>query len=159
MTALQKANLISVHIRLTGRIEQRRSKVAIERLSWRIGEGSAELRASGAVVAKSTLINLPVALKFGRVENRRRWLARRMGLSLFLRYMGLAGPVTDLAGDARHKAVSIIAIALRIGGERMDVGCMALNTTGTSGTSKVRRAILIARAVDPLMPLGPVAYG
>ena len=110
-------------------------------------------------MAKSAQVDLPIAIKFGRVENGWSCPLRRCGLRLCLGDMSLSGPMTNFAGDAQHKAVSIVEIRLRIGRERMNVVGMALDTTGIRGTSEVGRAVLIAGAVDPLMTIGPVAHG
>ena len=151
--------MVSVHIRLTGWIHRCGRKISIERLTRNIGEGSPELRASSPVVAKSTLVDLPVTIKSGGVENGWSCPLRRSGLRLYLGDMSLSGPMTNFAGDAQHKAVSIVEIGLRIGGERMNVTGMALYATGVRGTSEVGRAVLVAGAIDPLMTIGPVAHG
>ena len=114
-TLFQQAYLVSVHIRLTGWIHRRGRKISIERLSGDIRERSCKLRASSSVVTKSAQIDLAVAIKSGRVENRWSCPLRRRGLRLCQRDMSLSGPMTNFAGDARDKAVSIVAIGLRVG--------------------------------------------
>ena len=110
-------------------------------------------------MAESTQVDLPVAIKSGRVEDGWSCPLRRYGLRLHFGDMSLSGPMTNLAGDAQHEAVSIVAIGLRIGEERMNVAGMALDATGVRGTSEVGRAVLVAGAIDPLMTIGPVAHG
>jgi len=151
--------LISMHIRVIRCIRRRRRKILIQGLSRDIHEGSNEFGAGRAVVAEGALVDLPIAVQFGRVEDRLccwqvAWIRR-----LLLRDVGSARPVADFTRDTRYEAASIIKVGLRIAGERLDEGRMTLDAASVCATLEVCRAVLVARAVDPLMTLCPVAHG
>src|SRR5665213_2552168 len=69
-----------------------------------------------------------------------------------------AGTVASLARNAGHQTIPVIAISGRVRREWSDVGRMALQATGVDWPREVSGTVFVARAINPLTPVRPVAY-
>jgi hypothetical protein len=102
-------------------------------------------------------INLPIARKFGRINDVVR--GGRGGRRTMAGDMLLAWTMASLAGDSENKISLIVAIFQRRGRERLKVSRMAFHAAGNYGAVEIGRTVQISGTIDPPAEFDPIRNG
>lgn len=134
-----------------------RLEVVTEGSTRNIGESRRQANALNSVVAFGAQVNLPVARKFGWIQNAS--LSRIFGLGFmefFQSNVIRAGAMAALTGDARDQALPVVSIRARVRGKSTYICRVAFQACRIYGARKIGSPINVAWTVDPSMTVAPI---